>query len=254
MLLLPPPPPSMSPSSSLPPPPPMSLPPSMSPLPPLMSSLSSPSLTGRHLLPLLTGHHHCCCCRRRWHRRLCVAIIAHMSLSSLVYRHRRSCIAIVAHASPSSLVRCRGRLPAFRLRTRGVSNVIHLGLQCRNNIGKIGAQSPRIGTTAHLAESLRNWARLVCVWLLRVLDGLLPGQPFRAARCLHKRARVRRTCVCYLRCERRLCAVGVYEWCRRTIFQRCHSPCIVWVFCGGPRSLHAGREARGVGARLHDLF
>jgi len=111
----------------------------------------------------------------------------------------------------------------------------------------------RVGVdTAHLAESLRDWARLVCVWLL--LDGLLPGRPVGAAHCLRKRARVRRTSVCYLRGESRLCAVGVYEWCRRTAFYRCHSPCFVWVFREGPRGLQAGREARGVGARLHDLF
>src|SRR5260221_4268186 len=65
----------------------------------------------------------------------------------------------------------------------------------------------RVGVdTAHLAESLRDWVRLVCVRLL--LDGLLPGRPVGAARCLRRRVRVGRTCirVCYLRCESRLCA------------------------------------------------
>src|SRR5712691_7860652 len=107
---------------------------------------------------------------------------------------------------------------------------------------------------AHLAESLRDWVRLVCVWQL--LDGLLPGRPAGAVRCLHKHARVGSTCirVCYLCCKSRLCAIGIYEWCWRTVFQHCHSPSFVWVFREGPRSLQAGHEARGVGARLHDLF
>jgi len=75
-----------------------------------------------------------------------------------------------------------------------------------------------LGTT-HLAESLGDWARLVCAWLL--LDGLLPGRPVGTACCLRKRTRVRHTSFCYLCCESRLCAVGVYEWCRCTVFQRC---------------------------------
>jgi len=84
------------------------------------------------------------------------------------------------------------------------------GVGCNTGHLRVG-----LGAT-HLAESLGDWARLVCVWLL--LDGLLPGRPVGAARRLRKRARVRRTSFCYLRCESRLCAVGVYEWCRRTVF------------------------------------
>jgi hypothetical protein len=84
---------------------------------------------------------------------------------------------------------------------------------------------------------------LACGRLL--FNGLLLRRPIRAARCLHKRARVRCTCVC----SSRLCALRVIEWCQHTIFHRFYSPCFIRVFREGTRDLQAVREMRGVGTR-----